>query len=126
MGAVRSSSRDPNPAAKDVPFKERIRPGMVVSWTRPETEGEDMRDEGMAMGVILSLLPDPASGDDVNSKENENDSSRKYLCTLVTPAFMADAYDVNLWRQVVVDVEMMEKEVILEYDTWTRYYYICV
>ncbi|CAM1501497.1 Fc.00g034810.m01.CDS01 [Cosmosporella sp. VM-42] len=126
----RSSSKDPDLKAIAFPFKEHIRPGMAVSWTPPA--GFPMTLSGINMVVILS--PASAVGEDVKDalgtkvKPAEGDESgrRKYLCAMVTPAVMSEAYDVHLWRQVVVDVESMDAEVILEYDVATRYYYIAI
>ncbi|RYP05351.1 hypothetical protein DL764_003844 [Monosporascus ibericus] len=137
----RLSSRDLDPTGTTVPFKERIRPGMVVSWNqRP--------GRGLALGVPddlkLAVVLCPAEavqgtvkdalGKEVNATESERthatvngaDSGARYLCALMTPGLMAEAYELNLWRQIVIDVGMMEKEVILEYDAATRYYYISV
>lgn len=69
---------------------------------------------------------------DTNSTLGPGDTDgARYLCAVVMPApastkgLMAkEAYELHIWRQVVVDVAMMEKEVILEYDQETRYYYI--
>ncbi|KAK2016357.1 P-loop containing nucleoside triphosphate hydrolase protein [Colletotrichum eremochloae] len=102
-----SSSADPDPKAAKIPFKERIRPGMVVRWSPPLTFSP--RLDGMNMVVVLSPRED-----------------NKYLCAMVLPGFMADSYELSMWRQVVVDVDQMEAEVLLEYDAATRYYYMTV
>jgi kinesin family protein 2/24 len=52
--------------------------------------------------------------------------AQHYLCAIVSPGALADAYEVNLWRQIVVDVEEMEAEVLLQYDVATRYYHTTV
>ncbi|KPM39756.1 hypothetical protein AK830_g6811 [Neonectria ditissima] len=111
---LRQSSQDPDPKALSVPFKERIRPGMAVSWTPPA--GFAMALPGMNMVVVLS----PALDAGTESK------GPRYLCAIVTPAIMSEAYDLHLWRQVVVEVEQMDTEVLLEYDVATRYYYITI
>lgn len=59
------------------------------------------------------------------SKEGEEKQER-WLCAIVAPAIMFSAYDMNLWRQVAINVDQMETEVILEYDMGTRSYYIKV
>lgn len=131
----RSSSQDPDPKTLSVPFKERIRPGMAVSWTPPPKF--PMALPGMNMVVIL--CPAPAVGDgvrdvlgnQVNPGQDDNgeeagSKGASYLCAIVTPAVMAEAYDVHLWRQIVVEEQWMNTEVLLEYDIATRYYYITI
>lgn len=131
----RSSSQDPDPKTLSVPFKERIRPGMAVSWTPPPKF--PMALPGMNMVVIL--CPAPAVGDGVrdvlgnqvnpgqsDKREEAGSKGGSYLCAIVTPAVMAEAYDVHLWRQIVVKEQWMNTEVLLEYDIATRYYYITI
>ncbi|KAK0713351.1 P-loop containing nucleoside triphosphate hydrolase protein [Lasiosphaeria miniovina] len=118
-----SSSADPEPGADSIPFKQRIRPGMVVGWSRTWTVagGAVLRAE-KHLGVVL--CPAAAVGPrvcDVRGKEKE-----RYLCAMVLPGMMSGAYSVSLWRQTVVDVEQMEAEVLMEYDEATRFYYMMV
>ncbi|KAJ9134275.1 Kinesin-like protein [Pleurostoma richardsiae] len=135
----RSSSRDPDANAHLVPFKERVRPGMAVRWTPPQTFPVGL-PPGMKMVVVLC----PAAavgghvkdcvGRDVNTPTSEENGTAveegrhpaRYLCAIVMPGVMAEAYEVNLWRQVLVEVEWMDAEVVLEYDVATRYYYLAV
>lgn len=133
----RTSSHDPDyPKSAAVPFKDRIRPGMVVSWTPKQwvpATGE------LSMVVILS--PASAVGSHVRDFQGksvsaasrgdwdgtgEDSSQQQYLCAVVAPGVLAEAYEINIWRQVVVDVTAMDQEVILEYDAATRYYYITI
>ncbi|KAL4915714.1 P-loop containing nucleoside triphosphate hydrolase protein [Aspergillus aurantiobrunneus] len=86
-----------------LPFKDRIRPGMAVRWTR----------SGEASQLALVLSP-------------EGDAGKGYLCALVVPGTLANAYEVHLWRQSVVSVDAMEAEVLLEYHRMSRYYFIAV
>ncbi|KZL76829.1 diatom spindle kinesin 1 (kinesin motor domain containing protein) [Colletotrichum tofieldiae] len=125
-----SSSVDPDPQAAKIPFKDRIRPGMVVRWTPPSTFPLGL--PGLNMVVVLS--PQSAvgpnvrevSGDLVNDASKPTGESNKYLCAMVLPGFMADSYELSMWRHVVVDIDQMEAEVLLEYDAATRYYYMTV
>ena len=39
---------------------------------------------------------------------------------------MTDAYELKVWRQVLIQVEDMEAEIIMEYDTAMRYYFMCI
>ncbi|KZL83158.1 kinesin motor domain-containing protein [Colletotrichum incanum] len=125
-----SSSVDPDPQAAKVPFKDRIRPGMVVRWTPPSTFPLGL--PGLNMVVVLSpqCVVGPnvrdVSGDLVNDTSKPTVESIKYLCAMVLPGFMADSYELSMWRHVVVDVDQMEAEVLLEYDAATRYYYMTV
>ncbi|PQE02892.1 kinesin motor domain-containing protein [Rutstroemia sp. NJR-2017a BVV2] len=115
----RSSSKDLNPTNMGVPFKERIQPGMVISWKKTSGDGEEgSTPDGINLAVVLS----PVSNTQATSGKANPGS--QYICAVVTQGIMAEAYEINLWRQVVVDVESMEKEVVLEYDQSTRYYYI--
>jgi kinesin family protein 2/24 len=137
----RLSSRDLDPTATAVTFKERIRPGMVVSWNKPP--GLDLAlsmPDDLKLAVVLCRVEavqgtvkdvlgnvvNPTEGGHTDTKVNGTDSGARYLCGLVTPGLMAEAYELNLWRQIVIDVGTMEKEVILDYDAGTRYYYISV
>ncbi|KUJ07748.1 P-loop containing nucleoside triphosphate hydrolase protein [Mollisia scopiformis] len=135
----RSSSRDLDPTASEVPFKQRIRPGMAVSWHQPPESGDSALGMPDSLQLAVILCPAQAGqacikdvlGSVVNSSssedtQNDKECDPRYLCALVTPGSTAEAYEVNLWRQIVIDVEMMEKEVFLEYDAGTRYYYISV
>lgn len=123
-----SSSVDPDPKAVDVSFKERIRPGMVVRWNPPSNF--PMGLPGLNMAVILcpQLAVGPnvrdLTGDLVSRSGFTSTRGTKFLCAMVLPGFMADSYELSMWRQVVVDVDQMEAEVLLEYDSGTRYYHI--
>ncbi|KAK4173337.1 P-loop containing nucleoside triphosphate hydrolase protein [Triangularia setosa] len=120
------------PDAKDVPFKERIRPGMVVSY---RSMGKAGALGPKQMGVVLSRAEAVGErvrdvyGVQVNptlSGDSEGAKGERYLCSMVIPAILPGAYDVSLWRQAVVAVEEMEAEIILEWDMATRYYYMTV
>ncbi|KAK4119150.1 P-loop containing nucleoside triphosphate hydrolase protein [Parathielavia appendiculata] len=127
------SSADPEPDAGSVPFKERIRPGMVVRWqTRPEYGSFAVGGKAYAM----VMCPVHAVGERVRdvkgvqvNPQSEDAAERKgetYLCALVTPSLLPGSYGISLWRQVVVKVEDMVAEVLMEWDEATRYYYMTV
>ncbi|KAL4877575.1 P-loop containing nucleoside triphosphate hydrolase protein [Aspergillus karnatakaensis] len=105
------TSRDPDIKRVELPFQDRIRPGMVVRWTPPV----DFAERSLDHNLILVLAPDAGSA-----------GEKKYLCALVLPGTLGGAYEVHLWRQVVVSVGDMEAEVLLEYDSATRYYHVVV
>lgn len=118
-------SADPEPGADAIPFKQRIRPGMVISW---DPAGEyAMFSVGTGKSLASVLAPAGAVGDRVRDvlggAVKSESGDEKYLCALMTPAVLPGAYDLNLWRQVVVSAEQMESEVLMEWDTATRYYY---
>lgn len=125
-----TTSRDPSCREKgDMPhFKERIRPGMVVRWTAPRYAPVASSPPNLA----LVLCPQDAAGDharDVSgSKVNQGPLPKpgRYLCALVMPGVLTETYEVHVWRQIVLDREEMEAEVLLEYDTATRYYRVTV
>ncbi|KAB5526384.1 kinesin motor domain-containing protein [Coniochaeta sp. 2T2.1] len=131
FGYGRASSRDLGPVDPEVPFKERIRPGMVVSWIpTPELRSVHGLPEGESqLAVILCpIAAVPATvkvvaGNAVNTEEGGKRANASYLCAQVTQP-KAGTYELAMWRHVVVDVDMIEKAVILEYDKGTRYYYL--
>lgn len=129
-----SSSRDANPTATEIPFKERIRPSMVVSWNDPPGHNSKIDiPGGIKLATVLcpvEAVQETVKGGfehalDFTGSDTKTNGPR-YLCALITPGQTADAYELNLWRQIIIDVSMMESEVILEYDTGTRYYYMSV
>ncbi|KXX79904.1 Kinesin-like protein Klp59C [Madurella mycetomatis] len=123
------SSADPDPSAASTPFKERIRPGMVVSWNPPaEYASVAVGEKSFAM----VLCPAPAvsenvkdvRGIQVNPGTAEIQANGEaYLCALVMPSLLPGSYGISPWRQVVVKVEQMEAEMLLEWDEASRYYY---
>lgn len=136
----RLSSRDLSPNSTNLPFKKRIRPGMVVSWsTTPGVSSAiDLLEQHIKLAVVLcpaeavlktvvDALGTTASPDERSHTDPQDDGAgghARYLCALVVPGSMPNAFELNLWRQVVISVGMMENEAILEYDAATRYYYI--
>lgn len=121
-----------------LPFKERIRPGMVVSWTPPADFPLGLPS---GLNLVMVLCPSYAAGhaaknvfgsrvdsagDDQGEAMSRDGDSKHYLCALIMPGLMSETYEVNLWRQVVVNTRSMNAEVCLEYDSATRYYYIAV
>jgi kinesin family protein 2/24 len=126
------SSADPEPDAASIPFKERIRPGMVVSW-RPPSEYPSFAVGGKAYAMVMCPVQavgervKDARGVQVNPPRGTTDGNGEgYLCALVAPALLPGSFGVSLWRQVVVKVEQMEAEVLLEWDEATRYHYMTV
>ncbi|KAK3987339.1 kinesin-like protein Klp59C [Cladorrhinum sp. PSN332] len=122
------SSADPEPDTDTIPFKQRIRPGMVISWTPTGEYAKFSSGAGKSLAIVLS--PARAVGERVKdlfgSPIKAEPGEEKYLCAILTPAILPGAYDLSLWRHVVVGVEEMESEVLLEWDSATRYYYMTV
>ncbi|KAH6647898.1 P-loop containing nucleoside triphosphate hydrolase protein [Truncatella angustata] len=119
-----TSSRNPDRSTTALPFKDRIRAGMVVRWRQAYAQGFEPKESLGVHKDSLAVVLCPAATP--KSTTTENNSIARYSCAVVTPGAMTGSYEVNLWRQVVVDVEMMDKEVIMEYDPATRYYYVSV
>lgn len=137
-GSKRSSSRPVDPSAARVPFKDRIRSGMVVSWSEVPSRPNANTSADLNLAIVLCPADSntcngaevPKTAVNPQSAERAKTGPRKsrsqYLCARVVPGSSAGAYEVSLWEQVILDVDMMQKEVILEYDAGTRYYYISV
>jgi kinesin family protein 2/24 len=128
------SSADPEPDAASIPFKERIRPGMVVRWN-PPAEYASFSVGGKSYAMVM--CPAQAAGNRVrdvrgelvNPADGDADKEEKgeaYLSALVMPALLPGSFGVALWRQVVVIVDEMEAEVLMEWDEATRYFYMTV
>ncbi|TVY92818.1 Diatom spindle kinesin [Lachnellula willkommii] len=137
----RMSSRDLDPAPSKLPFKERLRPGMVVSYVMPLERGAALglpNDPKLAVLLCpeeaiqgsskdaLGEVVNPGEDGNVNTGKSGADNGDRYLCALLMPGQTPDAYELNLWRQIVIDVNSMDAEVHLEYDATTRYYYFSV
>lgn len=106
-------SKDTVSAGSKEPFKNRLRPGMIVQLTKTHP--------GYPIRRVAILCPEGAFGG--NNEEKEGDS-RRYICTEVSPSVMADAYTLAIEHQCVVSLDEMEKEVLMEFDGATRYYFI--
>ena len=122
---VRSSA--PPEDARDAPFKERLRPGMVVRYRR----GADVeREEEFAMvvcpGAIIAADDRRFHGLDGGVGGGRIDMAQGVLCSVVERAVLKNSFLVNVWQHVVISVDEMEAEAILQYDPATRYYFLDV
>jgi kinesin family protein 2/24 len=72
---------------------------------------------------VAILCPEGAFGEKEVEKE---DGSKRYICTEISPSVMADAYTLAIEHQCLVALDEMEKEVLMEYDGATRFYFINV
>jgi kinesin family protein 2/24 len=97
------------------PFQNRIKPGMIVR----------MKHKYPLYPVrhVAILCPVGALG---HGKENDSKDEGKFVCAEVTPGLMADAYNIAIGYQSVVALEDMEKEVLMEFDGATRYYFVTI
>ncbi|KAF5133969.1 Diatom spindle kinesin-1 [Metarhizium anisopliae] len=113
----RSSSRELDALTQYIPFKDRIRPGMAISWT--PTKEYDMGCSWEEFNIVLILCPAAAVGlttqDTMGRRVDAGSASNKmadgkykrYLCAMVSPAVLPGAFEVSMWRYVVVDVDDM-------------------
>ncbi|KAK8127848.1 diatom spindle kinesin 1 [Apiospora sp. TS-2023a] len=111
------NSRDPDPEAADVPFRHRLRPGMVIRLKPSSLDDADKPQ--------LAVLLCPEMGGDVDSPDKaRRNRTMHYVCASLMPVAGKAYYEMNLWDQFVVESSMMDREVILEYNPETRYYYV--
>jgi kinesin family protein 2/24 len=95
---------------KDIPFLERLAPGLVIRL-KPNNGGSS--DKKGSLVMILSLA-------------EKSPGLETYVCAKVQPAPYRSAYSLYVWQQVEVEMKDMQEEVILEYDEATRYYFLAV
>ena len=131
IGYLNSMGRDSSADAEaSGPFKERIRTGMVVVWRPPRGHVASQHD---GIKIVVVLCPAGEAGVDSVTEFNGDKvnvagaaAAGSYVCALVQPAVLHGAYELKMWRQVVVAKEWMDKEVVLEYDPATRFYHLAV
>lgn len=97
-----------------MPFQERLRPGMVVR-IKPGFGGYTK--------YYMILSPDGAFEKDAEKREGVM-AKRIYICAPVVDAVMADAYNLVMDMHKQVAVEAMEAEVLMEWDSPTRYWFM--
>lgn len=125
------SSREPRVEMQALPFKGRLRPGMMVAWTPDEENaGFPVIPNGRNLIMLLSEEPCSSVGEssmaaaEADAKvKAKAERPRAYRCAFVGPAVMPGAFELHPWIQCVVERSQMDAEVILEYDSATRYYY---
>jgi kinesin family protein 2/24 len=136
-----NSSKELDPTRSKLPFKDRLRPGMVVSFKIPQDcKVSQGLPEGRKLAVLLCPVESSTGGDKplsehtIHHGEAERNGGgesgpvdgRRYRCALLMPGQTDEAYELKLWRQIEIDVESMDMEVHVEYDSATRYYYLLV
>jgi kinesin family protein 2/24 len=126
-------------SAAGVPFKERIRPGMIVSWRDPaipRTNVDTPNSPQFAAILCPAEVVEQVGNSDLGNIEGIGESEHhgndaidiavctSYLCAIITLGKDVKSHELNLWRQVVINVDSMDEEIILRYDSETRYYYV--
>lgn len=112
-----SANNDAEIAAEPVkirdktPFQGRIKPGMFIRLKPGVAKYE---------GINLVMIMSPATREDFETDGEE----RRFICALVGPSIMTDAYELHVDRQDTFSVKNMAAEVLMEYDLATRYYYM--
>jgi kinesin family protein 2/24 len=101
---------------------------MVVRWT-PSAESASVSKQNLA--VVLCPHTEEGHVEEgflgfAGNKAQASQGLQRYVCATVSSGTLADTYEINLWRQMVIDVKEMEAEVLLEYDAATRYYHTTV
>lgn len=104
----KNSSQVPPKIAK-IPFRERIRPGMVVRYKPKKPVSHFI--------MAMIMCPDWAVEtdiEDINKQVVEGtrgQGPKRYLCSIINPAFMQDSYELSVWRQEIIAFDDMEAEV---------------
>ena len=99
---------------------------MVIKWTGPPDLNGRV-PEGVRLAVIMcpvSAINGISSTVTRSSEPAPSGESGQFLCAMVSPGVMSKSFTVDLWLQVIVDVQWMDGEVMLEYDSATRYYHM--
>lgn len=104
------SSREQRAEFRDLPFRDRLRPGMVVQERDLDDNGAKKAPIGGGTRSICMLLAPAAD-------------SEAYLVAAFVAASMPGAFELYPWVQREVDVKDMEAEVIMEYDSASKYYF---
>ncbi|KAG4413928.1 hypothetical protein IFR04_012943 [Cadophora malorum] len=113
-----------------LPFQQRLRQGMFIE--------RKMSSQYLSKFMIMcpvGAFPTPISSSTSTSQGSNPKTSiaptgielkdgRKFICALVLPSPMGDAYELDVTRQYEVAVDEMEREFEMEYDASSRCYYI--
>ena len=113
-----------------LPFQQRLRQGMFIE--------RKMSSQYLSKFMIMcpvGAFPTPISSSTSTSQGSNPKTSiaptgielkdgRKFICALVLPSPMGDAYELDVTRQYEIAVDEMEREFEMEYDASSRCYYI--
>ncbi|KAH7379751.1 diatom spindle kinesin 1 [Cadophora sp. MPI-SDFR-AT-0126] len=117
-----------------LPFQQRLRPGMFI----------ERKTSSQYLSKFMIMCPVgafPTPSQTQNAAQSQQDKNpnpkpsiaptgielkdgRKFICALVLPSPMGDAYELDVTRQYEVAVDEMEREFEMEYDASSRCYYI--
>lgn len=106
------------PPAPKTPFQERLKTGMFIRRQRADEKADP---------IEFALILSPVGAFEKSGVLAETPvDKRKYIVADVQPSPMTDAYTIDLAYTRLIGVEDMEKEVFMEWDNATRYYYMLV
>ncbi|CZR67073.1 related to kinesin-related protein KLPA [Phialocephala subalpina] len=111
------ASEDKASPKPNVPFQERLQPGMIVRVKRR------LRTDFVQHAMIL--CPEGAFEKDAVNRE-EMMGKKRYVCAQIFGAVMADAYNLAMEAKKVIAAEDMEAEVSMEWDAPTRYWFMTI
>ncbi|KAH7009979.1 P-loop containing nucleoside triphosphate hydrolase protein [Ilyonectria destructans] len=117
------NSQEPDPRVRWRPWKQRIRPGMFVSWDPPYDH--PLGRPGRNFVVVLAPVPGADVQYDMEIDPPATIASR-WLCADVILNSASKGYEVQMWRHVQIDVNQMDAEVIFDYDVASRLYYLVI
>jgi hypothetical protein len=92
-------------------FQSRIKLGILVRFNPGAAKFEC---------IIMNMVMSPARLEDFATRGDE----RQFICALVGPSVMTDAYDLFMAKQDIYSVKNIAAEVLIEYDMATRFYYM--
>ncbi|KAF7538882.1 hypothetical protein G7Z17_g12549 [Cylindrodendrum hubeiense] len=117
------NSQEPDPGIRWMPWRQRIRPGMFVSWDPPS--GHPLAQPGKNFVVVMAPVPGTEIQGDLEPDSPENIASR-WLCADIVLNSASKGYEVQMWQHAQIDVDQMSAEVIFEYDVAARLYYFVI
>ncbi|KAF2675066.1 P-loop containing nucleoside triphosphate hydrolase protein [Microthyrium microscopicum] len=110
--------------AEEVVNSSKAQENQGIEWRRRVRAGMVVRKAGK---LLMVMSPVDAFGK-MHGSGKTNVGGNCYVCATFRSAEYAlrDAYVLNVWQQMDVDLVEMEEEVVLEYDEATRLYFIGV
>jgi kinesin family member 2/24 len=102
---------EPQAGIRKTHFQERIHPGMFVRLVPGASK---------IGSAEIFMIMSPSRPEDFDCLGEE----RQFICAAVGPSIMTDAYELHVARKDTYSVKDMAAEVLMEYDSATRYYYM--
>ncbi|KAK7414003.1 hypothetical protein QQX98_007114 [Neonectria punicea] len=126
--AIGTTTEEPNPITREIFWKERIRPGMVVEYVRPDPQsGQPVANLAMVLSDVTAVSPTTLDcfGQQIDTL-GINEMGVRFLCGTLVPcgAMGNSGFDAQVLRQVTVDLNEMTSEVIMTKDEQTRLYFV--